>query len=315
MERPLKRRKVPAIKNLEDLIQFALKYRGNEYDWYTLWKLAFPLNKLQNMVGMNSLKERIVDQVIYCIQNLHQRGLNDREMLHTVIYGPPGVGKSTVARILAEIYASLGIFPTSKVVVAGKEDFIGRFIGHTEPKTKALLESALGGVLLIDEAYTLGYSQNGSPDSFSKVIIDLLNRFLSEHQGEFICIIAGYREDIEKHFFGVNKGLRRRFPIVYEIKDYTAKELMEIFERMCRQQGWKMSSKNVKFFEKNKSHFQFFGGDMATFLGCCKRAHGRRIFGTTSPKRLLKTSDLKEGVRIFLKNQPEKDPPFHLYYS
>ncbi len=212
---------------------------------------------------------------------------------------------STVAHILAEIYCGLGILPTNNIIVAGKEDFIGKYIGQTEPKTIALLKKALGGVLFIDEAYSLGYAgSSGKTDSFSMVIINLLNRFLSEHQGEFICIIAGYKEDIERSFFAVNKGLRRRFPVRFEILDYTPSDLFEMFRRKVCDNGWELTKEavNIKFFEKNKRHLKFYGGDIENLLSYCKRAHSRRIFGTEAQRKLLNKKDIKVGLGAFLKN-------------
>jgi len=310
MEAPRKKRRLDSqfdVRTLDDLIHLALNYKGNLYNWYTLWKLALPLSKLKKMVGMETLKKSVVDQVIYCIQDLHKKSgdIHDRELLHTVICGPPGCGKTTVSKILAEIYCALGILPTSKIVVAGKEDFIGPYIGQTEPKTMRVLNSALGGVLFIDEAYSLGYSgRSGTPDSFSKVIMDLLNRYLSEHQGEFICIIAGYREDLEKYFFSANKGLERRFPITYNIEGYSAKELLEIFIKKVEAGNWSLDQNavNVGFFERNKKHFKYYGGDMEVLFGYCKRAHSRRIFGSSKERKVLTKKDLERGMTQFLKN-------------
>ena len=318
MEAPKKKRRLvesPEMKppfkveTLEDLLDLAWNYRGDSYDWFSLWRLIPPLTKLQRMVGMESLKKSIVDHIIYCVQKLHEKNgkMNDKELLHTVIYGPPGCGKSTVAHILAEIYCGLGILPTDNIIVAGKEDFIGKYIGHSESKTTALLKKALGGVLFIDEVYSLGYSGNGKTDSFSKVIIDLLNRFLSEHQGEFICIIAGYKKDINESFFAVNKGLRRRFPIRFEIKGYTPTNLLDMFKQKIKENGWKLEDNTVgvKFFEKNKKHLKFFGGDIENLLSACKKAHSRRIFGTLSEKKLLTNKDVISGLKIFLENSDE----------
>lgn len=296
------------IKTLEDLIDFAWKYNEDDMgiDWFTLWSMIPALTELNNLIGMEELKKNIVEQIIYFVQHLH----TDNDMLHTVICGPPGVGKTTVAKILANIYCKLGILSTNNVICAGKEDFIGKFIGHTGPKTKELLESCIGGVLFVDEIYSFGYSSRNEegPNSFSKEAIDFFNKFLYDHKNEFICIIAGYEDDIEKHFFGVNKGLKRRFPIKYKIEPYTSSELLQIFRKMSKDVGWKISH-NPKIeiiFEENKDLFQFSGGDMEFLLSCCKTCHSNRIFGTYKRKKFITTSDLKRGFEKFKRTRNGK---------
>lgn len=309
------------INTLEDLLDFAWTYDRDDLgiDWFTLWTMIPYLTQLNNMIGMQSLKTKIVEQIIYYIQNLHNK---DKDILHTVICGPPGVGKTTVAKILANIYCHLGILPTDKVTIAGKEDFVAEYIGQTEAKTTKLLKDSLGGVLFIDEVYTLGYSSknNGKPDSFSKIAIDILNRFLSEYQGEFICIIAGYENDIEESFFSVNKGLRRRFPIKYKIDSYTPLELLQIFRKMVIDNEWKLSKRKrvEELFQKNKDLFSFGGGDMEVLLTCCKNAHAKRIFGTSSLRKYINSKDLEEGFKIFEKMRTVKTPKddiVNLYFS
>lgn len=303
---------VPPFKvdTLEDLLDLAWRSQENEYfDWFTLWKLIPSLTKLSNMIGMNDLKSKITDQIIYHIQGLHKKQgrVKPNKNLHTVIYGPPGTGKTTVAKIIAEIYCNLGILSSGHVIIAGKEDLIGKWIGHTESKTVALLQRAMGGVLFIDEVYSLGHSK-GNIDSFSKSIIDILNRYLSERHSDFICIIAGYKREIENHFFSINRGLQRRFPIRYQIDEYSPKELYLIFKKFVREMGWEMTSQNfLKLFEKNAEIFSFYGGDMKILFDCCEDIHSRRVFGTKDKKRLLTKEDLKNGIKVFSKTRTVKD--------
>ena len=179
-------------------------YNNREYQ-----KIYFILNELQDidqLVGLNELKKSIVNQILFFVQNL-----DGDEMMHTVLMGEPGVGKTECARILGRMYASLGMLSNGKFIIANRSDFVGKYLGHTAAKTQKLLESCRGGVLFIDEAYSLG-PQSGDNDSFSKEAIDTLNQFLSENNKDFICIIAGYEDSLNKCFFRRNQGLERRFP-------------------------------------------------------------------------------------------------------
>ena len=169
---------------------------------------------------------------------MHKKGQN--EYLHTVITGPPGTGKTSVAEIIGNIYKNMGVLSSKgSFTLAKREDFIAPYLGQTAIKTRVLLESCVGGVLFIDEAYALGPGQKDK-DSFSKEAIDTLNAFLSEHKNDFCCIIAGYEEDIEKCFFRINKGLERRFQWVHRIDKYSDLELAKIMFKMINEVEWKV---------------------------------------------------------------------------
>jgi len=232
---------------------------------------------------------------------------DSRDMLHTVVYGGPGVGKTRFINILARIYAALGILPTSKVTVAKRADLIAGYLGQTAIKTRKIIEAAKGGILLIDEAYSLG--DVAQKDSFSRECIDTLNQALSEEKADFICIIAGYKADLEDRFFKSNPGLERRFPFRISIGDYTATHLRDIFVQIVRSRGWDIdvSAAPVSLFEDNRDHFRFNGGDMETLFTKTKFLHGRRVFGGHGViKKKLTREDVEAGIEAFLDNDHVK---------
>jgi len=189
----------PEVQDIPSLIEIAQrKVEYQNLDSKRLWKILPDLIRLDAMIGMKELKTTLFYQIIYYLQNMHKKGEN--EYLHTVITGPPGTGKTSVAEIIGNIYKNMGILSTKgSFTIAKREDFIAPYLGQTAIKTRVLLESCSGGVLFIDEAYALGPGQKDK-DSFSKEAIDTLNVFLSEHKNDFCCIIAGYEEDIQMLF-------------------------------------------------------------------------------------------------------------------
>jgi hypothetical protein len=160
----------------------------------------------------------------------------NKDMIHTVIEGPPGVGKTTLGYIIGEIYSNLDIIEQPKNTnktnqlkfkIVKRSDLVAKYLGQTSHRTQEVINSILGGVLFIDEAYSLG--NNDVDDSYSKECLDTLNQNLSEKKNQFLCIIAGYKNALEKNFFAYNEGLRRRFPFTYTIEEYTPNELKNIF--------------------------------------------------------------------------------------
>lgn len=302
------------LDTIDDLLYLAWNYQGESLDWFTLWNMIPSLNELNRMVGMKKLKEELIDMILYYIQGLHIRKgsadnyIADEDMLHTALYGAPGCGKTSVAHILAKIYCKIGYLPTENVIIAKKTDFVGKWVGHSEDKTTNLLNSSLGGVLFIDEAYSMGQSEK--TDSFSKAAVDLLNQFLSEHKGEMVCIIAGYEKELEECFFSINKGLERRFPRKFTIESYTGEELYKIFCGKVSSSGWKLGEGAVdgSFFEDNITSFPFFGGDIDNFFTFCKTKHSRRICGVSlAVKKELNNEDITGGFKTFCQNKKNKD--------
>ena len=292
------------VKTLKDLLDIAWRWNDGSDLSFRLWKLIPHLEELNRLIGLKNLKDSIVDMILYNTQNL---GSPD-DMMHTAIYGAPGCGKTSFAHILAKIYCDMGCLPTNKVIIAKRSDFIGKYVGHSEPKTMDVLQSSLGGVLFIDEAYSMGQAER--PDSFSKAAIDIINQFLSEHKGEMICIIAGYEKEIDQNFFSVNRGLKRRFPWKFKIDKYSGEELFEIFKLKVHKEKWKLQdeSEAKKIFVDNLDSFPYSGGDVENFLVMCKTCHSRRIFGDHKAlKKVLTKDDYGCGYEKFMFSVEKKD--------
>ena len=161
---------------------------------YKLINILEPLENLNSLVGLDKLKDQLLEQLLYFIN-----GFEDKIMLHTVIEGPPGTGKTTVANLMAEIYSGIGILKKNKCTIVKRDDLIGQFLGETTIKTMETLNDCKNGVMLIDEAYSLGSVDNR--DSYAKEAIDSINQFLTENADKIICIIAGYKKELDECFF------------------------------------------------------------------------------------------------------------------
>ena len=265
-----------------------------------------PLVDLNNMIGMNQLKENVVDQLLFYVQNLHN-GTND--FMHTCIYGPPGTGKTEIAKIMGRIFSNLGILKKKSFEKVTRSDLIAGYLGQTALKTRDAIKRALGGVLFIDEAYALGNQENR--DSFAKECLDTLCECLSDHKDELMVIIAGYEKDLDKCFFSYNQGLHSRFTWRFKTDDYNCNELRKIFHKKVRDNGWKLKSDNIpsiKWFEDKKEYFKYYGRDMETLLSKVKIVHGRRVFCLPEEdKKILTQKDMDKGFEKFLDNGEVKN--------
>jgi energy-coupling factor transporter ATP-binding protein EcfA2 len=299
-------RKIEGLSDLLDLanhVEFA-NYTNISLNQEHLLHLQDPLQRLNNLIGMESIKSNIFNQLIFFLQNIEPQFPH---MLHTCVQGPPGCGKTELANILADIYANLGIIKEAKVVVARRSDLVAGFLGQTAMKTQEVIDSAKGGVLLIDEAYSLG--NEDKKDSFAKECIDTINQNLTEGKADFICIIAGYKEDLEKSFFGFNSGLERRFPYRFTIEDYTAEDLCKIYQTILARSDWKINQedekKMVEFFRKERQRFKFNGGDLENFVHFSKLAFAKnKIFNVGGDlERVIQMEDVLGGFELFGENK------------
>jgi stage V sporulation protein K len=309
----------PPVHSLIDLIKVGntSKFYRN-IDTVMLWRINPFLEELEEMIGMDTLKESIFYQIIYYLQGMHTHEQND-EYLHTIILGSPGSGKTTVARIIGKIYQMLGVLSADGIFkTAYRDDFIAEYLGQTAIKTRKLLNSCIGGVLFIDEIYSMGPGSSDK-DSFSKEAIDTITAFLSEHKHDFCCIAAGYEEEIKKCFFSINQGLERRFPWVHKIDIYSSSELTKILIKMIDGMKWELGVDVdiTKLIENNKDMFKSAGGDIETFLSKTKMVHARRVFNLDKKdKFILIQKDFENGIEIMKKYKLTTDsniPPLGMY--
>ena len=268
---------------------------------YRRLSLVLPvLRDLESMVGMAGLKAKVVDLVLFQIQGLRCDG--DEGLHHVVVTGSPGTGKSRVVGVLARLYHALGMLSTDTVVHALADTLIGRYVGQTAPKTQAVLDDARGGVLVLDEAYSLGGGRES--DSFAKECIDCINRFLTETP-DFLMIVAGYSDALERMFFATNDGLARRFPYRFHVDDYSPAELREIFLRQVDRAGWSLEAPDaldVRDFS-SKPSFTHNGGSCLNFFTRCQHVHARRTFvDTDASRRCLSPADLAAGLEEHVKS-------------
>ena len=295
------------INTLNDLIELGRMYDSTKrynINLKILHKLVDSLTELNNMIGMEAVKQDMVDHILFKVQDLDSSNM---DMMHTVIQGPPGVGKTEVAKIIGKIYLAMGILKNNKFVKGTRSNMIADYLGQTARMTQKLINSAEGGILFIDEVYSLGNSEKR--DSFSKECIDTINENLTEKKTDFICIIAGYKKEIDSCFFAYNPGLERRFPIRFTIEPYKAEEVYLIFRKKVAEAGWTLNNMvSNQFFIDNFESFKFFGGDMEVLFSRCKRAHARRIFSSKAGVRKeIDMIDIKRGFDSFQSHRKTKD--------
>jgi len=251
------------------------------------------LSELDDLIGLDSVKDRIKEYSNYLefIALRKNKGLAEEDQinLNCVFKGNPGTGKTTIARKLGKIYKQLGLLSKGHVHEVDRGDLVAEFIGQTAPKTKSAIKKAAGGILFIDEAYSLARKDDDSKD-FGKEAIEILLKELSD--GEDIAIIAaGYPAEIDI-FLESNPGLKSRFRMIYDFPDYTPQELLEIADIHSIKKGITFAADAKEEFYKKiveayRNRDQFFG-------------NARLIVS------LIEESKLNLGIRVMSADEPAK---------
>ena len=185
-----------------------------------------PEEELDELIGLSSIKKTIKKIKAYAKKNKDDSNFN----MHMCFYGNPGTGKTEVARIISRLLYEAGVLPEAKMIETDKSGLVGKFIGHTEDKTKQLIDSALGGVLFIDEAYGLN-EKYGSSDGFGKQALEVLLKEMEDKRGKFCVILAGYKNEMQE-LISLNPGFSSRIAFELEFPDFSREELLLICEKM-----------------------------------------------------------------------------------
>jgi len=317
------------VETLDDLIHLGKKV-GTEFklepyieyniDLAMIRDLLPEMEDLNAMIGQSEFKKQVVTLILYYSMRLNRK--ND-DLLHTAIYGEPGIGKTEFAQRLAKIYLKLGVLRNNTFRKVRRSDLIAGFLGQTALKTAEVLKSVRGGVLFIDEAYSIGNSSGkDTQDSYSKECLDLINQSLTEmREGDdkyFILMIAGYKDELKRNFFGMNDGLERRFSIHFTMEPYDAKELVDIFTKKVLESGWGLErgALTEEFMKERYASFKYYGGDMELLFVKCKITHSKNLLaGKSKIKRCISDMDVKDGFSLFMKNSSGPDPMSSLMKS
>lgn len=260
---------------------------STEEDTRTLQDL---LDELNMLVGLENVKSKVQDLIVYQKVQKMRREKNlhsSKNTLHLAFTGNPGTGKTTVARIVGRIYKHIGLLSKGHFVEVSRTDLIAGYQGQTALKVKKVIEQAKGGVLFIDEAYSI--TENDSSDSYGRECLTELTKALEDYREDLVVIVAGYTEPMND-FFESNPGLKSRFNTFIEFDDYNANELEKILISMCKNNDYILDDKvkekiHLYFEQQTKSKDKNFanGRLVRNLYDDLVMNHARRVINLYNP--------------------------------
>lgn len=250
----------------------------------TMADLDSLLNELESLIGLASVKEEVKNLInlLKIVEIRTKNGLKAPSVTkHFVFTGNPGTGKTTVARLLSQIYSSLGILSKGHMVEVDRSGMVAAYMGQTAIKVKEVLDRAKGGVLFIDEAYSLSNETQGG--DFGQEAIDTLVKGMEDNRDDLIVIVAGY-PDLMDNFVKSNPGLKSRFQKTIHFPDYTADDLYDIFLRFCKSNDYVLSTEGSSYLKEQLAIYvqnadKYFGNarDVRNFLDIAISAQANRL--------------------------------------
>lgn len=248
--------------------------------------------ELDDLIGLDKVKENVKSLInLVKVRKLRtENGLSVPPIsLHMVFMGNPGTGKTTVARLIAQLYAAIGVLSKGQLVEVDRSGLVAGFVGQTAIKTDEVIKKAIGGVLFIDEAYALASSDGGN--DFGREAIETLLKAMEDHRDELVVIVAGYEELMEK-FINSNPGLESRFNRYFLFEDYNGEQLYEIFRMQCDKNQYLLSQQaegdaKKYFSDLYATRDENFGNarDVRNFFEKIVSVHSNRVSLLSSPTR------------------------------
>jgi len=297
--------KIKFRDNLSPLIQKPILIKENDYFknksllkksqssdcQYNTNNIEVIFKELDNLVGLDIIKKFIYELYAFVeIQRKREKKNLATEplVLHMVFSGNPGTGKTTVARLISRLFKELGLLEKGHIVECERADLVGEYIGHTANKTREMIKKALGGVLFIDEAYSLA---RGGEKDFGKEAIDTLVKAMEDHKDKLVLILAGYKDEME-YFISTNPGIRSRFPIHITFPDYSIGELVSIGELM-------LTKRQYSFTPESRETFRRIIQEMV--LKHHHSGNARMV------RNIIEKTIRKQAVRLYKKPNPSRE--------